>query len=272
MKDFLLHSLLLVSILFSSFAFAQDDYALPEENFTGTLTDEDIDYDDLDKEIENEAFGPDDPQNKDKDDDEFGGEAFEEAYPALLTFDFDSQVIFHTSEGDPYMEIDYETKIEDFEIELLQKRWREKTDALFTADIIGNLAGNDLFTCKLDILIDTYPANIMTRLKFFPETDEIDAHYQLAVQIKLDKEYKERWQSKCTDGVSNFNTEGDPEKYNRTVLENITPNLHGLVIDDFDPSEGAEIDLSTELIEILDEDLNEVITLSGKGVLRIDPL
>lgn len=251
-----------------------DDYGdeLPDD-FTGTL-DEEEDEDNSEfqrKQIERDAFGDDRKRRRGADEDQEDLPPEDDAPAYVLKFNFDSQVVFADKKtGTSYMEINYNTKIEQ-EVALVHKRWRSKGEATFTSDISGNLAGNDLFTCKLDITIDSYPVNIMTRLKTVPETDEEPETEQVAVQIILKDTYKEDWFSNCTgvDG-SIFNTKGNPEKYNLTILDNINPSLNGIVIEDFDSSRGAEVELLTEAMDVDDEDMDEVITLTGSGTLSID--
>lgn len=251
----------------------EDEYGdeLPED-FTGTLDDEEDEENPefQRKKAERDAFGDRAAdRQRGREDQDLPPEDDAPAY--VLKFNFDSQVVFSDKKtGTSYMEINYNTKIEQ-EIALVHKRWRSKGEATFTSDISGNLAGNDLFTCKLDITIDSYPVNIMTRLKTVPETDEDPETDQVAVQIVLKNTYKESWFSNCTgvDG-SIFNTQGSPEKYNLTILDNISPNLNGIVIEDFDSSRGAEVELLTEAIDLDDEDMDEVITLTGSGTLSID--
>lgn len=252
----------------------EDGYGdeLPDD-FTGTL-DEEGDEDNPEfqrKQIERDAFGDDRKRRRGGDDEQEDLPPEDDAPAYVLKFNFDSQVVFADKKtGTSYMEINYNTKIEQ-DVALVHKRWRAKGEAKFTSDISGNLAGNDLFTCKLDITIDSYPVSLMTRLKTVPETDEEPETEQVAVQIVMKDTYKEDWFSNCTgvDG-SIFNTKGNPEKYNLTILDNINPSLNGIIIEDFDSSRGAEVELLTEAMDVDDEDMDEVITLTGSGTLSID--
>lgn len=274
---FLLTALFILGQQATRPAFAQDDGYddgdLPSD-FTGTLDDEE-DEDNPEfqrKKIENEAFGNDRARGKrGRNDDAEEQEPEDDAPAYVLKMNFDSQVVFTDKQsGESTMQVNYNTKIEQ-DIALVHKRWRTKGEALFTSDIVGSLAGNDLFTCKLDITIDSYPVNIMTRLKTMDETEDAPESEQVALQIVLKNTYKEDWYSNCTgvDG-SQFNTKGASEKYNMTILGAIEPDLYGIVIEDFDPSRGAEVELLSQPTDIVDEDMSEVISMSGSGTLTID--
>ena len=251
--------------------------SLPAEDYTGTLADdEDPDNPDYNKrQIENAVFGTD------KDSEDFSDEdmpkkskAQNEIPNTLMRFTFDAQVVFTNEKGEPYMQTNYKTNIES-EIVFTNHTWREGTEADITADVIGNLAGNDLFTCKLDITVAPATVNLMTLLKTV-QTDatpngDVQDMQQAAIQIDIAKGYKEDLYSNCSAGESTFNTQGGPEKYNLTVLQNTTPSLNGITIDNFSDS-GAQIDIVTDPIEIDDPEMNETITMSGSGTLVLEPL
>lgn len=246
---------------------SEDDYKLPDENFTGTLDDEDDDNPEYERiKDENEAFG---------DDDEMG----EDAYPEddqpnyLIKFNFDAQVVFMDQNDFPYLEINYNTKFEEEFTALMSKRSTTTGEVEFESDIVGDLAGNDLFTCKLDIMIESHPVDIMARVKRIAETEDEPESFEMALQIKLEKDYKEDWYSNCTgvDG-SVFNTQGDPEKYNLQVLDGVAPSLNAILVEEFYPDEETVIELVSEPLIVDDEDMNETVTLTGSGTITIEPL
>lgn len=257
---------------------SSDAYNLPEEKYTGTLDDEDEDNPAVKQRMEEDSAFGDEKSGKAKktvngDNEQNNDDIADDDIPTYtLKFNFDSQVVFTDKEGRPYMEVNYNTKVEE-SVALVNRRWRSKSDAQFQSEITGNLAGNDLFTCKLDITIDSFPVDLMTRLKYNPETDDEPENFEVAAQIKFQKSYKEDWFSNCTglDG-SMFNTQGNPEKYNMTILDDTQPSLNGIVIDNFDPGAGAQIEITSDPIEIQDEDMNEHVTLTGSGTLSIEPL
>jgi len=245
---------------------SEDDYSLPDENFTGTLDEEDDDNPEYERiKNENETFG----------DDDLDAEAYpEEDQPNyIIKFNFDSQVVFMDQNDYPYLEINYNTKFEEEFTAITSKRSMTDGEVEFESEIVGDLAGNDLFTCKLDIMIQSYPVNIMARVKHITETEEEPESFDLALQIKLEKDYKEDWFSNCTgvDG-SVFNTQGDPEKYNLQVLDNVAPSLNAILVEEFDPYQETIIELVSETLIVDDEDLNETVTLTGSGTITIEPL
>lgn len=244
----------------------EDDYKLPDEHFTGTLDDEDDDNPEYERfKDENETFG----------DDDLDAEAYpEDDQPNyLIKFNFDSQVVFMDQNDYPYLEINYNTKFEEEFAAVTSKRSMTDGEVEFESEIIGDLAGNDLFTCKLDIMIQSYPVSIMARVKHIAETEEEPEDFELALQIKLEKDYKEDWFSNCTgiDG-SVFNTQGDPEKYNLQVLDNVAPSLNAILVEEFDPYQETIIELVSEPLLVDDEDMNETVTLTGSGTITIEPL
>lgn len=254
---------------------SQNNSALPSEDYTGTLDEEeDPDNPNYEKrQIENEVFGTDKDDSA-SDDDTVDTSASDSEVPnTLMRFTFDSQVLITNDKGETYMQISYTTKIEQ-EIVLTNHRWRGTAEADITSDVIGNLAGNDLFTCKLDMNIAPVAINLMTLLKTVqtndtPNGDTQDTQ-QVAIQIEVDNDYKEDVYSNCNSGENTFNTQGDPEKYNLTILQNTAPSLNGITLDRFD-SAGSQIDIVTDPIEIDDMDLNETITMSGSGTLSLEP-
>jgi hypothetical protein len=227
-----------------------------DSGFTGTYSDED-------EENENSIFGDDEAMDEDED-----------AYPThLISLNLNGQVVVTDYETDTaYLEINYSAKLEQ-EIEIKESRYRTKGTIEFTTEVIGDLSGNELYTCKLDIALDNAEAEIMTRYSIIPETEEEDAFYQLALQVKFKKAPEEDWFSDClaVDG-SVMKTQGDPEKYFHAIWENLTPEMNGILIEDYDIEDAASIDLETEQFYIDDEDLGAEFSISGSGELEVEPL
>lgn len=235
-----------------------------DENFTGTLApEEDPDHPDYEKlQKEKEMFG----EEKEKDE-----ELLEGLPNYLLKFSFEGHVIFYDkTTGSPYLEIVYLTTLEQ-EILLVNKRYRVQGKANFDTDIVGDYAGNDLFTCKLEINIQSYDVEIMARERAVPDPDDKEIlNHQVALQLKFQKDYQEEWYSNCTsiDG-SLFNTKGNPEKYNIMILEEAIPSLNAMLVEEFSPGDDAEISVETELLEIEDPDL-DLFTISGRGTVTLE--
>lgn len=259
-----------------------------QEGFTGTYAeDEDPDHPDFEQTLEEEAiFGQDtgskrgsrktrgdDAEEEDDEELSYDEEGFPENEPNyLLKFTFDSTATFYDRlTGDAYMEIDYRTTVEQ-EVTLNKKRFRAKGRAEFETNIIGNYAGNELFTCKLEIEIKSSPVQIMTLMRDVTLPEDDLPLYEAAVQIKLEKNYKEDWYSNCTaiDG-SLFNTRGDPEKYNLMILEDTSPSLNAVLFEEFIPGDDNEIEIIMEPLEIEDLDVDTVL-LTGKGTLLLEVL
>lgn len=277
--------ILFLTISFSTMAFAQDtentddydssdtqfSYDLPSD-FSGTLTDEDEDNVDLKKEAD--LFGANeaevDEDGNDILDDDF---VDEEEATHTLKLEFEGEVTFYDrSTGEPFMEVSYTTTLEQ-DIVVKGSRYRSEGSAEFKTDIIGNLAGNELFTCKAEIDIEDHKFYIMSKLNTIPETDELPETKNLAIQLKMDSGYQELWTSNCLgiDG-SELNTTGDYESYNKTLLENISPNLVGVEFEDFIEGDPVEEELEVEFFEIDDEAADQIISFTGKGTLSVEPL
>ncbi len=141
-------------------------------------------------------------------------------------------------------------------------------------DIVGTLAGNDLFSCKLEVEINDVDVDVSTRrIVTLNEFDEI-ATSQLALQLKFTKsDLLEDWYSNCTafDG-SKLNTKGEQEKYLYQTLEAAQPSLEGLLIEDFDPTETSSLTLSTEEIIVDDVYGDEEFLLTGSGTVTVEPI
>ncbi|MFH1357337.1 MAG: hypothetical protein ABII18_09430 [bacterium] len=244
------------------------DYSVSEK-LTGTLADDDPDSDVY---KENQLFGSEEAGDEDYEDIPTEGATH------LLKFDFESQVVVtDINTGAPFLEIVYTLKLEE-EIEVVEKRFRSTGTAEIMTDIVGFLAGNELFSCKLDIQMENVEADIMTRYTYIPASEEedeiIEEESKLAVQIKFNKDsLLEDWFSSClgTDG-SLFNTRGDKEKYLLTTLESSTPELTGVVVEDYNKDEDITLDIIAEPTIIEDEETHEEYLLQGSGVLTIEPL
>ena len=238
-----------------------------DETFTGTLAaEEDPDHPDYEKlQKEKEMFGEEKEEEEE--------EPLEGLPNYLLKFSFEGHVIFYDKiTGSPYLEIVYLTTLEQ-EILLVNKRYRVEGQANFDTDVIGDYAGNDLFTCKLEINIQSYDVEIMARERAIPDPDDKELlNHQVALQLKFQKGYQEDWYSNCTsiDG-SLFNTKGNPEKYNIMILEEATPSLNAVLIEEFSPGDDAEISIETELLEIEDPDL-DFFTIAGRGTVTLEAL
>lgn len=273
-----------------------------DEDFTGTLSDEDPD-----SEVykENELFGseeetdeslesddseesnnrprrprrprPSGTVNDGEESDDPNAEVEEEEdldATHLLTFEFNSQVLMtNTQTEQTFLEINYTTRIEK-EIQIKKSRYRTTGKATIVNEVIGDLAGNELFGCKLRIETDDIRADIMSRFNQRDETEEEEAISELALQIKFKKSAMlENWFSDCTgtDG-SLFNTAGDKEKYLYMTLEAITPELTGFTIPDYIRSDEGVIELVAEPFIIEYPDSSEIYTLQGNGQVTIVPL
>lgn len=264
-----------------------------EPGFTGTYAnDEDPEDPGYQDKIEEEAlFGEDDSREdgdeaeyeddrqadpdalRESDQDPYGENEVPEDEPNyLLKFDFESSATFLDKlTGEPYMEINYHTTIEK-EVTLAKKRFRTKGRADFETEIIGNYAGNELFTCKLEIDIKSAPVQLMTIMRDITTPEDDIPLFEAALQLKFEKGYKEDWYSNCTglDG-SLFNTRGDPEKYNLMILEDTTPPLKTILFEDFIPGDNNEIEVIMEPLEVEDPDADTML-LTGKGTLLLEVL
>jgi len=242
---------------------SNDDYYSMPKDFSGTLAEDDPDSDEGKTSI---LFGPDDAEEEDF-------EVESEGPTHLLKFDFESQVVVTDTLTDiPFLEISYTLKLEQ-EIEVIDKRYRTTGNAEIMTDIVGFLAGNELFTCKLDIQLENVEADILVRYKYAEETEEDPEINQLAVQVKFDKDSMlEDWFSNCLglDG-SIFNTQGDKEKYLLTTLETATPDLTGLMIEDYYRGFSSSVDIIAEPLIIEDGDTHEDYLLQGNGMLTVEP-
>lgn len=237
------------------------------KNFTGTFSDEDPDSDAF---KEKNLFGDDEADEEEEEEDT----GTIEGATHLLKMEFNSQVVVtDTKTNNSYIEINYSTKI-DQEIQIKDRRFRVKGKAGITTDIVGTLAGNELFTCTLDIQVSDANVDIMTRHTETEETDEESAISKLALQLKFKQDdLMEDWFSNCLamDG-SMLNTKGDKEKYLFTTLKAISPDLEGIIVEDYDPEEVSRIDLITEPIIIEDLDSFEEVLVQGDGDITIEPL
>lgn len=230
------------------------------DDFTGTFSDED----------------PDSPAYKERQlfgDDEAGGDDEEPLGPThLLTFDFEGQVtVTDMKTESAYLEILYNVKFEQ-EVEIGNKRFRTKGKADVITDIVGDLATNELFTCKLDIQMGDADVELMTRHVTKPETENEDAKSELAIQLTFNKEnIREDWLSNCTgiDG-SKFNTQGEQEKYLSIILEALQPTISGFSIDEYERSSPAAIQLLSDIIVLESEE--EEFILQGSSQVTVDPL
>ncbi|MBF0105449.1 MAG: hypothetical protein HQM16_09000 [Deltaproteobacteria bacterium] len=275
----------LAVILFPATIIAQADEGTevandtPDEGFTGTYSDEDPESPAYE---EKEIFGEDEADTTEETEDS-KTPAEEEGVPThLLKFEFESQVtITNTITEISYIEINYTTKLEK-EIEVKNSRFRTTGKAEIMTDIVGDLAGNELFSCTLDIQMDNVDVDIMVKLNSTVENEEEKAEAraeeavasELALQFKFPPEnLLEGWLSNCTavDG-SLFNTAGEKEKYLIQILESIDPPLTGMISEDYNPLESATIDLTSETTVIEDVDAFEKFTLEGKGKVTVEPI
>lgn len=243
----------------------QETESIIPEDFTGTFADDDPESDVFE---ETQLFGEDEAAPGEK-----AEEVPEEDLPThLLRFEFESLIVITDSRTEnPYMEIRYFTKIEQ-EIQVKNKRYRTKGTAEIMTDIIGNLAGNELFACKLDIQMANSEVDIMTRYNIIPETEEEPEKSELALQIKFNREnLLEDWFSNCTavDG-SIFNTVGEKEKYLFMTIESVTPALSSIVIENYDTDLRSTLDVFADSIQI-DDDFDDIL-LEGTGTIDVDPL
>ena len=226
---------------------------LNDKGFTGTL---DPDDPDSDAYKEKQVFGDDEAVDDEDETDNSGA-------THTLKFDYSLQVVVTDTKKDvSNLEIDYNVKFEQ-PVEIKDKRYRTKGHAEVTTDIIGVLAGNELFTCKLDIQFDKTPVDIMTRYNHTEETETTPETSELAVQLKFKKaDFMEDWLSNCTgvDG-SELNTKGEKEKYLLVSLESISPSLDALLFKDYDPTDNASLDLLSEPILLDDSDISEQYAL-----------
>lgn len=245
-----------------------------ENGFTGTYSDEDPDNQQAQE--ERKLFGDDEASDGASTDgiEASTEEETEDGIPShLLTLNFDSHVIVtDKTTGSPYIEINYSTKLEQ-EVEIKKSRFRVTGEAEFSAEIIGQLAGNELFSCKLEIDLENVKSQIMTRYNVIPETEDTLEEKELAVQIKFDKKPEEDWFSDClaVDG-SVMKTQGNPEEYLYLIWESITPNMNGILFENYDINTLSTIDLVAEAFIIDDEDTKDEYSIFGEGELTVEPL
>lgn len=203
----------------------------------------------------------------------------------MLTFQFTSRVKFAqevknekgivTGAAPPHLTIEYDTHFE-IPVRITKNKETAKIQAVYDVDQWGSLARNEFFDCRLDIAMPEIPVEITTRLKskkIKDEDNEDKVAYDLALGLDFSKEKREDWFSLCTD-VSGavLNTKGEQEDYSFRVLKLIDPSLKSIFIEDYDPLEKNKIDLSADPTIIEDADIDNDITLSGKGSISLDPL
>ncbi len=238
-----------------------------DKGFTGTYSDEDPESPAY---KEKKLFGDDEAPDEE---DEEGGDVVDNA-THVLKMEFDTRVVItDTRSAYSYLEINYTTKMEQ-EIQVGNRRFRTRGKANIMTDIVGTLAGNELFTCELDIKISDADVDMMVRHSEVEESEELDASSSLAVQLKFNKQdLLEDWFSNClgVDG-SQFNTKGEQEKYLFTALEAIDPSLSGILVEEYDPLVESTVDLETPPILIEDLDSYEEILIEGNGEIVIEPL
>lgn len=238
-----------------------------DKGFTGTYSEDDPDSPAY---KEKQLFGDDEAPNEE---DEGGGDIVDNA-THILKMEFDTRVVItDTRSAFSYLEINYTTKMEQ-DIQVGNRRFRTRGKTNIMTDIVGTLAGNELFTCELDIKISDADVDIMVRHSEVEESEEMDASSNLAVQLKFNKQdLLEDWFSNClgVDG-SQFNTKGEQEKYLFTALEAIDPSLSGILVEEYDPLLQSSVDLETPPILIEDLDSYEEILIEGNGEIVIEPL
>lgn len=239
-----------------------DEISASDEDFTGTLSEEDPDNENLQQETE--LFGTD----------EAGVEANDEPFPThLLSVNFEGHVVISDRETTiAYLEIFYNVKIEQ-EIEVKQSRSRVTSPVEITTSIVGSLAGNDLFSCGLDVGgLSNAEAESMTIYTVIPETEETLEQTNLAVQVKFTKKLEEDWFADCLSGEFNMKTQGDTEEFLYKIWEGIEPDPKIIAIEDYDIYGTSEIDLYSPPLIIDDEDTGDEFEVSGQGELIVEPL
>lgn len=250
-------------------AFVEDEsYTATEEvpandgDFTGTLSDEDPDNADLQQETE--LFGTD----------EAGEQASDEPFPThLLSVNFEGHVVISDRETTvAYLEIFYNIKIEQ-EVEVKSIRSRATSPVEITTSIVGSLAGNDLFSCGLDVGgLSNAEAESMIVYTIIPETEESLEQANLAVQVKFTKKLEEDWFADCLSGEFNMKTQGDTEEFLYKIWEGVEPDPKIIAIEDYDIYGTSEIELYSPPLIIDDEDTGDEFEVSGQGELIIEPL
>jgi hypothetical protein len=241
------------------------DTAKDGDKLTGTLSDEDPVNQTEAKAKDKQLFGSDEADPEDDDD----------MAPLIsdynLKFEFNTKVVFADKlTGIPYMEINYSTRV-DSPISIGTKKNTASVKPEFTAEVTGTLSNNELYSCQLEITMQDAELQIVTRHNKIEEKDDVPGKSELAVQLKFKKKPQEDWVSNClaTDG-SKMKTQGDSEAYNAMAIDAITPDLSGVLFEDYDPGDSASIDLYAEPTELDDLDINNFITITGAGTLAID--
>jgi len=271
-----------ISLLFFVFL-SQSAHAQASQYFKEIPTDFSGTFDEEDEESEAakeaEIFGsemldlePSEEGDEEADEEDLADEFEDEVQNHLLKFTYEGQVIITDTLTDiSYLEITYQINLEQ-EVQILNRRFRAEGESEIITSVVGELAGNELFTCELEVQIPNSKVSLLLRHQETPETEEEDASSILAGQIKV-ANLKEDWLANCkgNDG-SIFNTRGDQEEYFKMLIDSTTPELKGFVIEDYDREVEASVDITTDPFIIEDIDAFEEFLLQGSGLVTIEPI
>ena len=194
----------------------------------------------------------------------------------ILEFNAETEVTFtHILTGEAYISIKYNTHLKQ-EIDLSQKRSEAIGYAEFEAEVTGQYASSQFFSCELEVDIDRTLVDIKTRTTKLAEedVDEDDLKTQVAIQISFDKSYSENWYSKCrgnNDSSMNTIAQDSPENYNLQILNLFTPTLKGLAIDDFNFGQAVTFETTMESFDADDFDTGESVLYEGSGSITLTP-
>ena len=227
---------------------------------------------------------------EESDDDESGGLFDEDDEPAAedededdapstsgkytLELNSETQVTFsHILTGEAYISIKYITNIKQ-DVDLSAKRSETIGYADVTAEVTGQYASSQFFSCTLEVEVDRTLIDIKTRKTLFPATDDEEDRTQLAIQITFDKSYSENWYSYCRgNDESSLNTiaQDSPENYNLQILDLMEPTLKGLAIDDFTLGQSVSFDINMDSFDSDDFDTGESVFYEGSGTITLTP-
>ncbi len=195
-----------------------------------------------------------------------------------LKVDITGHVLFtDMTTRESYLEVVYQAKVEQDVIIGNSKQRVSDVNVEILTDVIGTLGGNDIYSCKLNVEFSNPSLGIVTQ-NFQPEDNDknepSDLESYLNIELDLDKKsFLEDWYSNCTyiDGLE-FNTKGDKENYFYTLLQNVSPLLESLRIDNFDPTIEQSVPLEVLIEPYEDFDLNNELLFSGTGQITLSPL
>lgn len=191
----------------------------------------------------------------------------------LFRFDYNVGVLItEKSTGIDAVEITYDVKAQT-EVAVKTRRYRTTVPVEIVADIVGELFGNELVTCKLGIEFgEELAASLMIKHIVTEETEEEAARSDLAVQLKFDREkFLERWIASClsVDGLT-LETEGEKEELLLIALGESQPTLNAALMEDFYPPEGGSLEIFTGPFLFEDEVYEYLI--QGQGEIVVEPL